>query len=104
MGDVTMLAPKSRQDQELAALFSTAASLVPIHHPSGITQSVMRNVHSCKNKKEGKENGKIQFHQMCTGLHGSQISFHYIVNAGFVAGSIVLALSDIIYYRENVTA
>ncbi|MGH0130649.1 UNVERIFIED_CONTAM: hypothetical protein FKN15_063115 [Acipenser sinensis] len=67
MGDVTRLAPESRQELELAALFSAAAYLVPIHHLSGISQGVMRNVHSCENKSKRKEKGKIQLHQMWSG-------------------------------------
>lgn len=40
--------------------------LVPIHHLSGISQGVMRNVHSCENKKDEGENGKSQLRQMRT--------------------------------------
>lgn len=75
MGDVTGLAPVSLREYELAAQFSTAARLVPIHHLSGISQGVMRNVHSCENKKK-RENEKIGLgrHQMWTRLQEFHIA------------------------------
>lgn len=54
MGGVTGLAPESLREHKLAAVHSAAARLVPIHHLSRISQGVMRNVHSCENKKIGK--------------------------------------------------
>ena len=68
MGDVTRQAPESLREYGLAALLCTAARSVPIHHLSGISQGVMRNVHSWGNKKKRRENGKIQLHQMWTPL------------------------------------
>ncbi|KAF4102385.1 hypothetical protein G5714_017185 [Onychostoma macrolepis] len=48
--------------------------LVPIHHLSGISQGVMRNVHSCENKKDEGENGKSQLRQMRTSPQCSRVS------------------------------